>query len=235
MAKKRLTKKQISFICSVAFFAISGAYVFISDAVTSWKENKPTLIETSEIDHAGEIISAVGEELGNASPVGFDEQALEALDSADTSGTIIRVVDGDTYCIDLENVKGDEKKGTKVRIIGVDTPESVAPAEYRKDNTEEGKTVSDVVKNKLKAGDTVLVEYDVQREDKYGRTLAYVYTADGKMVEDWLLESGLANVATYPPNVKYAEHFQELAHKAWESKTGLWADFFTEEPTSSKK
>ena len=136
---------------------------------------------------------------------------------------------------DIENVKGDEEKGTKVRIIGVDTPESVAPAEYRKDNTEEGKTVSDVVKNKLKEGSTVLVEFDAQREDKYGRTLAYVYMSDGKMVEDWLLESGLANVATYPPNVKYADHFQELAHEAWENKVGLWADFFKEEPTEKTK
>lgn len=232
---KKLTKRQISFICSVAFFAISGAYVFISDAIKAWKDTSPTLIETSELDHAGEIIHSVGEELGNASPVGFDENALNALDSADTSGIIVRVVDGDTYCIDLENVKGDEEKGTKVRIIGVDTPESVAPAEYRKDNTEEGKTVSDVVKSKLKEGSTVLVEFDAQREDKYGRTLAYVYMSDGKMVEDWLLESGLANVATYPPNVKYADHFQELAHEAWENKVGLWADFFKEEPTEKTK
>lgn len=150
--------------------------------------------------------------------------------TADTSGKIVRVVDGDTYCIDLENVRGDEEKGTKVRLIGVDTPESVAPDTYRKDNTEEGKTVSDIVRDKLKVGDTVLIEYDVQKEDKYGRTLAYVYMSNGTMVEEWLLSEGLANTATYPPNVKYSDHFQELAHNAWENEVGLWKDFFSEEP-----
>lgn len=115
-----------------------------------------------------------------------------------------------------------QQKGTKVRIIGVDTPESVAPSTYRKDNTDEGKTVSDVVKDKNKAGDTLLVEYDIQKTDRYGRTLAYLYFTDGTMVEDWLLSNGLAAIATYPPNVKYTDRFFELSHKAWEDKVGLW-------------
>lgn len=236
MAKKRLTKKEISFIASVAVFAIGGTWAFLSDLIPVTQEVVPNVVNefAEEVKPAGEIIHSANEELGNANPIGFDDTAMNAISNANTSGKIVRVVDGDTYCIDLEDVKGDEEKGTKVRIIGVDTPESVAPSTYRKDNTEEGKTVSDVVKDKLKEGDTVLVEYDVQKTDKYGRTLAYVYFSSGVMVEDWLLSEGLANVATYPPNVKYADHFQELAHKAWENKTGLWEDFFTEEPTASK-
>lgn len=230
MAKKRFTKKQISFAVSVAVCAISGAYAFLSDAVNTWKEDPITIIDTSDVEQAEEIIHSVGEVLGEANPIGFDESAMNAINNADTSGKIVRVVDGDTYCIDLENVRGDEEKGTKVRLIGVDTPESVAPDTYRKDNTEEGKTVSDIVRDKLKAGDTVLIEYDVQKEDKYGRTLAYVYMSNGTMVEEWLLSEGLANTATYPPNVKYSDHFQELAHNAWENEVGLWKDFFSEEP-----
>lgn len=230
MAKKRFTKKQISFAVSVAVCAIGGVYAFLSDAVNTWKEDPITIIDTSDVEQAGEIIHSVGEVLGDANPISFDESAMNAINNADTSGKIVRVVDGDTYCIDLENVRGDEEKGTKVRLIGVDTPESVAPDTYRKDNTEEGKTVSDVVRDKLKAGDTVLIEYDVQKEDKYGRTLAYVYMSNGTMVEEWLLSEGLANAATYPPNVKYSDHFQELAHNAWENKVGLWKDFFSEEP-----
>lgn len=230
MAKKRFTKKQISFAVSVAVCAVGGAYAFLSDAVNTWKEDPITIIDTSDVEQAKEIIHSVGEVLGDANPIGFDESAMNAINNADTSGKIVRVVDGDTYCIDLENVRGDEEKGTKVRLIGVDTPESVAPDTYRKDNTEEGKTVSDIVRDKLKAGDTVLIEYDVQKEDKYGRTLAYVYMSNGTMVEEWLLSEGLANTATYPPNVKYSDHFQELAHNAWENEVGLWKDFFSEEP-----
>lgn len=77
--------------------------------------------------------------------------------------------------------------------------------------------------------DTVYVEYDVSPTDKYGRTLAYVYFEDGTMVQDWLLENGYANTATYPPNVKYADHFAELAHMAAEQKVGLWNGFFEEQ------
>ena len=117
---------------------------------------------------------------------------------------------------------------TRVRLIGVDTPESVAPSTYRKDNTEEGKTVSEIVKDKIKEGDTLYIEYDVGKTDKYSRTLAYVYFEDGTMVQDWLLENGYANVATYAPNVKYADHFVELAHTAAENKVGLWNGFFEE-------
>lgn len=228
--KRRLTKKQIAFVASVIVCAVGGVGAFFFDAITAFKDNPPELIDTSEIEQAGEIISAVKEELGEASPIGFDETAMSAIGVADTSGTIIRVVDGDTYCIDLDDVKGDEEKGTKVRIIGVDTPESVAPETYRKDNSEQGKTVSDVVKDKLQVGDVVLVEYDVQKIDSYGRILAYVYTSDGVMVQDWLLSEGLANIATYPPNVKYSEHFLGLAHNAWENKVGLWDGFFDDEP-----
>lgn len=143
-------------------------------------------------------------------------------------GTLVRVVDGDTYCIDLNSVDGDEEKGTKVRIIGVDTPESVAPSDYRKDNTEEGKTVSEIVKSTWLAGDTVYLEYDVSDTDRYGRTLAYVYLHDGTMAEQWLLKNGYANVATYAPNVKYADYFAALAHEAAENKVGLWNGFFEE-------
>lgn len=231
--KKRLTKKQITFVVSAIVCAVGGVGAFFSDAITAFKDNPPELIDTSEVEKAGEIIRSAGEVIGDANPIGFDDTAMNAITASNTSGKIVRVVDGDTYCIDIESVSGDEEKGTKVRLIGVDTPESVAPETYRKDNTEEGKTVSDVVKDKLKAGDLVFLEYDAEKEDKYGRTLAYVYMSpSGEMVQEWLLNEGLANVATYPPNVKYADHFQELAHTAWENKTGLWSDFFTEEPVA---
>lgn len=137
--------------------------------------------------------------------------------------TVQRVVDGDTYILDID---GEEKR---VRLIGVDTPESVAPDSYGKENTEEGKTVSDIVKGKIQAGSILYAEYDVSKTDKYGRTLAYLYFENGTMVQDWLLENGYANIATYPPNVKYADHFAELAHTAAKNRVGLWNGFFEEQ------
>lgn len=131
---------------------------------------------------------------------------------------IVRVKDGDTYVMMID---GEE---TTVRLIGVDTPESVAPSDYLKENTSEGKTISEIVKKKLQPGDVLYVEYDAAQIDKYGRTLAYLYFEDGLMVQEWLLQNGYAQVMTVQPNSKYSERFAEIQHKAAVDKIGLWAD-----------
>ena len=117
--------------------------------------------------------------------------------------TLVRVVDGDTYIVELN---GEEKR---IRLIGVNTPESVAPADYA-ENTSKGKNVSEIVKNKLHKGDTLFLEYDTERTDKYDRILAYVYLPDGTMMQEWLLENGYAEIMTIPPNVRYANRFENL-------------------------
>lgn len=133
---------------------------------------------------------------------------------------VVRVVDGDTFVVDIN---GEEKK---VRLIGVDTPESVASDESR--NTPEGVEISNIVKEKMTKGDTLQIEYDVSTTDKYGRELAYLYFADGKMVQEWLLENGYARCMTIQPNVKYAEHFVSLQQEAAKNKVGLWDGFYEE-------
>ena len=125
---------------------------------------------------------------------------------------VVRVVDGDTFIIDY---KGKEER---VRLIGIDTPESVHPNESK--NTEEGIKTSNYTKERLE-GKMVKIELDVQQRDKYGRILAYAYL-DDKMYNKELLELGYAKLATYPPNVKYVEEFTKIQEKARENKVGLW-------------
>ena len=108
--------------------------------------------------------------------------------------TVVRVVDGDTLVVDINGTD------TKVRPIGVDTPELVHTNASK--NVPEGTTASDYTKNLL-TGKNVYLEYDAGPTDKYGRTLAYVYTEDGVMVNDLLLEEGMAKMMTIQPNVKY--------------------------------
>lgn len=140
-----------------------------------------------------------------------------------TKSEVVRVKDGDTYVL---KINGEE---TTVRLIGVDTPESVAPADYSKENTSEGKAISEIVKQKIQSGDILCVEYDVSKTDKYGRTLAYLYFENGLMVQEWLLENGYARVMTVQPNSKYSERFAEIQHQAAENKVGLWNGFFESE------
>ena len=125
---------------------------------------------------------------------------------------VTRVIDGDTFeCV----ING---KTQKVRLIGVDTPESVHPDKNK--NAEEGKKASDYTKEKLQ-GKKVGLEYDVQKNDKYGRILAYVWN-ESKMYNLELLEKGYAKVMTIPPNIKYSELFLEKQKIAQETNQGFW-------------
>lgn len=116
---------------------------------------------------------------------------------------VVRVVDGDTIVV---NYNGKEEK---VRLIGVDTPESVHPDSSK--NTEAGEIASDYTKAALE-GKQVELEFDVQERDQYGRLLAYVWI-DGKMYNETLLRDGVANLATYPPNVKYVDEFTAIVNE----------------------
>lgn len=126
---------------------------------------------------------------------------------------VIRVVDGDTFVINYNGVN------ERVRLIGIDTPESVHPDDEK--NTEFGVKVSNYSKEML-TGKNVMIELDVQKRDQYGRLLAYIYL-DGQMYNKILLEKGFAKLATYPPNVKYVNEFIQIQKQARENGVGLWA------------
>ena len=128
--------------------------------------------------------------------------------------TVDRVVDGDTFVY----YAGSEQ--IRVRMIGVDTPESVHPDESR--NTEWGKKISKWVKKKL-TGKKVKLEYDEDRYDQYGRVLAYVYLGR-KMFQKKLLKKGYARAVYYAPNGKYKEEFFELQTWAMNHNKGFWRD-----------
>lgn len=129
---------------------------------------------------------------------------------------VTKIVDGDTIWVLTPS--GQE---IKVRLIGVDSPEARNTGRTRIEYF--GKESSDFAK-KVLTGQRVRLEYDVQRLDRYKRTLAYVYLEDGTFFNELLVKEGFATVATYPPNVKYADHFLEVQKKARNSKKGLWAD-----------
>lgn len=155
-----------------------------------------------------EILEALGIETNTKTSVQTDQ-------AIDGEYEVVSVTDGDTFEINYNGTK------TKVRLIGVDTPESVHP--NSKKNNEYGEEASKYTKSLLE-GKTVKLEFDVSPKDKYGRLLAYVYLEDGEMLNEKLLKEGYAQVATYPPNVKYVENFKELQKEARENKVGFWAE-----------
>ncbi len=119
-----------------------------------------------------------------------------------------RVVDGDTIVV----------KGIgKVRLIGVDTPETVHP---RKPVEYFGKEASNFTK-KMVEGKKVRLEYDWQRKDRYGRVLAYVYLKDGTFLNAELIKQGYGHAYTRY-SFKYLEQFRKYEKEARENKRGLW-------------
>jgi micrococcal nuclease len=122
--------------------------------------------------------------------------------------TCVRVVDGDTIVLD-----GDEK----VRLIGVDTPETKDP---RKPVQAFGQEAYEFTKG-LVEGKKVRLEYDQQRIDKYGRTLAYVYLDDGTFVNAQIILQGYGHAYTVFP-FKYMENFRNYERMARERGMGLW-------------
>lgn len=126
---------------------------------------------------------------------------------------VTKVIDGDT--VELEN-------GTRVRLIGIDTPETKDP---RRSVQCFGKEASNETK-KLLEGKVVILQKDVSETDKYNRLLRYIFLPldNGQIlfVNDYLVREGFALVLTYPPDVKYNEQFREAERQARENNKGLW-------------
>lgn len=129
---------------------------------------------------------------------------------------VISVVDGDTFnCL-------YQGKKEKVRLLGIDTPESVHPKKSR--NTKWGKKTSDYTK-KLLSGEKVYLHFDRQKRDCYGRLLAYVFVKDkGKKVSinETLVSLGYARAVYYAPNGKHRKKFLQLQTKARKKRLGIW-------------
>lgn len=127
-----------------------------------------------------------------------------------------RVVDGDTVVVEMNGVL------EKIRLIGINTPETVDP---RKPVECFGKEASNKM-NDLVAGKIVRLEYDDTQglRDTYQRLLAYIYLEDGEMVNRKMVSDGYAYEYTYMTPYKYQKEFRDLQTLAKVDKRGLWAD-----------
>ncbi|MGX5609583.1 thermonuclease family protein [Bacillus cereus] len=129
--------------------------------------------------------------------------------------TITKVTDGDTF-----KVKFDNGKKETIRLLCIDTPETV----HRKKPVQPfGPEASSFTKKMLPIGKKVEVELGISERDKFGRLLAYVYV-DGQMINKMLLEKGLARVAyVYAPNTTHIDEFNAIQKEAQKKGVGIWS------------
>ena len=163
------------------------------------------------------IRAAWGSHAGvSASPV-IDPGPVESPQIPATAFTaaVVRVVDGDTFLARVGN--GPD---LRVRVIGVDTPETVKP------NTPVrcyGPQASAFTKHLLPAGTVVRAAHEPGGDvDRYGRQLWDVWLPDGRFLESVLAASGAARAYPFPPQTDHAPLLAELAAQARTARRGLW-------------
>jgi len=152
--------------------------------------------------------------------------------SEDSSDNMIRVlvsrvVDGDTLKIKI----GD--KEDIVRLIGINTPETVDP---RKTVECFGKESSAKMKELAEGKEVLIVEDQTQgQKDKYQRLLAYVYLSDGTLLNQKMIEDGYAFEYTYNIPYEFQIEFKDAEKNARENNLGLWNKSVCDYATNPKK
>lgn len=145
--------------------------------------------------------------LAACSPVASSAPAGEA--------TVVSVVDGDTLVVRLAGAE------ERVRLIGIDTPETKKP-----DTPVQcfGPEASARTAALLPPGTAVRLVRDVEARDRYDRLLAYVYrVSDGLFVNLDLVVGGYARPLRFEPNTAHASEIAAAADTARRAPTGLWA------------
>ena len=131
------------------------------------------------------------------------------------NATIVHISDGDTIDVQLG------KKRERVRLLGIDTPESVKP------NTPVqcfAKDASAYMTATLPIGTAVRLERDIEPRDAYDRLLAYVYRADdGLFINLALARGGYARTLSINPNVAHADELASAVAQATATGIGLWS------------
>jgi micrococcal nuclease len=158
---------------------------------------------------AAAILLRPWEDLRRSSP--SEAQASQRL-----TGRVVRAVDGDTLEIAIDG--GDTET---VRVIGVDTPETVKP-----DTPVQcfGPQASRFEHEHVE-GHRVRLLVGVEPRDTYGRLLAYVWIeTPGRdpFLEEVLLRRGLARTLTFHPNDRFAHRFEGLEQRVAAAGKGLW-------------
>ena len=219
-----------------------GTKVHLEDFLYKEKDNVTLYIEESKNEKVGNNIENIA---------GITKDLFEIVVSSIKDKTILKPVEKQTVYIKASQDKLNEIKGIslekvdlvhivdgdtllvvdkegyqyKVRLIGVDTPESVNRDESK--NNQYGDMASDHTKELLKEFETVYLEYDELQNDIYGRLLAYVWTDKdtdnlANMLNARLLYDGFAVDKLYEPNDKYAKDFKKLRKEAEKEERGLW-------------
>ncbi|MFN3258426.1 MAG: thermonuclease family protein [Ilumatobacter sp.] len=146
---------------------------------------------------------------------GPDPSDTVPASGVDANATVERIVDGDTIDVVIDG------RDERVRLIGIDTPETKRP-----DTPVEcfGPEATAHIDALLPTGTPIRIERDIVGRDHFDRLLGYVYRADdGLFVNVEMIRAGFAQPLSIPPNETYRSVFVEAARTAERQGVGLWS------------
>lgn len=171
------------------------------------------------------IISGISCEFNDKTENKNETSGIEKKEITNEYIIVSKVIDGDTFKM---------SDGSKVRLIGIDTPEKFDSDKLNRESDMTGRDKETIKKlgeaaseyvRKLVEGKrvTLVRESGYEDKDKYNRLLRYVYLEDGTFVNARIIEDGYANVYNAAAVSKKNE-FKRLEREARESKRGLWGE-----------
>jgi len=140
----------------------------------------------------------------------YDKYSFSKQNAPRPFVSIVSVADGDTVTVLID------RKEQKVRLIGMDAPE-LGQKPW-------GQKSKQYMEDLLRASEwKVGLEYDVESKDKYGRTLAYLRTTDGRIINLLMVKGGYAMLFTVPPNVRYVNELTAAQTEGRTNERGIWS------------
>lgn len=167
----------------------------------------------------GKVVNQVKTEIENRVPTSTATATSTQIAIISTNAAVVRVVDGDTIDIKLD---AEPDKEYKVRLLGVNTPETVDP---RRPVQCFGKQASDFTKKTL-SGKRIRLEADPQADerDKYDRLLRNIFLEDGTDFNALLVKDGYAQAyVSFPQNPARKVELRKLESEAKAAGAGMWA------------
>lgn len=151
---------------------------------------------------------ADGHVVGDVEAIGNETETANAV--------VLDVVDGDTIVVEVDG------RDERVRLIGIDTPETKHPTRPVECY---GPEASEFTASLLPTGTAILLERDLVGRDDYGRLLGYVHVpATGIFVNREIVRRGYARPLTIEPNITYVQEFAADARAAERDDVGIWAE-----------
>ncbi len=221
--KKQLTTLVFILLCCTLFSGCEKEPKRIAPISETQEKPLPTAA-TTEFQPAPTALPTLSPE-GKTADTSVQEEEAPATSFPElTKASFVRTVDGDTIIVKIDGEK------YRVRLIGINTPESVAPESSGKENTEEGREASDYTKELLKDTEYVWLQKDTSETDKFDRLLRYVWLevpndprdsaeVAQKMLNGILVRNGYAEAVTYKPDTAYQDIFEYIATMASSSGT----------------